>query len=55
MKVRKDFNLLQLQYVLSSEVKTLHSRDQAHRLNEAILLDFDAWFCIYAHQRHSHG
>lgn len=48
MKLKKDFNLLQLQYVLDSEVKTLYSWGQPHRLNEAILLDCDAWFS-YAH------
>lgn len=50
MKGKKDFHLLWLQYVAGSEVRTLHSRDQQHRSNEAISPECEAWFRICAHQ-----
>lgn len=39
MKGKKDFHLPWLQYVAGSEVRTLHSRDQQRRSNEAISLE----------------
>lgn len=50
MKGKKDFHLPWLQYVAGSEVRTLHSRDQQRRSNEAILLECEARFRICAHQ-----
>lgn len=51
---KKDFHLLRLQYVAGSEVRTLHSRDQQHRSNEAILLECDARFLICTHPLQSY-